>query len=201
MGIKEPKTPKYVSVKEAVFPFNRFPGVDTVLGPEMKSTGEVMGIDRDFGTAFAKSQIAAWSPLPTSGTVFLSIKNKDKRRAVFVAKILADLGFKLVATEGTAAALVHNGLEVTQVKKVIEGRPNIVDLIKDGGVQLIMNTPVGKGPRSDDYQIRRAAVQYRVPTITTLSGCEAVANAIEAMKKHEFQVCPLQDHHATMKNG
>jgi carbamoyl-phosphate synthase large subunit len=201
MGIKETKTPKYVSVKEAVFPFNRFPGVDTVLGPEMKSTGEVMGIDRDFGTAFAKSQIAAWSPLPTSGTVFLSIKNKDKRRAVFVAKILADLGFKLVATEGTAAALVHNGLEVTQVKKVIEGRPNIVDLIKDGGVQLIMNTPVGKGPRSDDYQIRRAAVQYRVPTITTLSGCEAVANAIESMKKREFQVCPLQDHHASMKNG
>jgi carbamoyl-phosphate synthase large subunit len=145
--------------KESGVPFNRFPGVDTVLGPEMKSTGEVMGIDHDFGTAFAKSQIAAWSPLPLSGTVFLSIKNKDKRRAVFVAKILADLGFKLVATEGTAEALAHNGLEVTQVKKVVEGRPNIVDLIKDGGVQLIMNTPVGKGPRSDDYQIRRAAVQ------------------------------------------
>jgi carbamoyl-phosphate synthase large subunit len=201
LGVKEVKNPKHVSVKESVFPFNRFPGVDTVLGPEMKSTGEVMGIDHDFGTAFAKSQIAAWSPLPLSGTVFLSIKNKDKRRAVFVAKILADLGFKLVATEGTAEALAHNGLEVTQVKKVVEGRPNIVDLIKDGGVQLIMNTPVGKGPRSDDYQIRRAAVQYKVPTITTLSGCEAVANAIQAMKKRAFQVCPLQDHHARMRNA
>ena len=201
LGVKDYKAPKHVSVKEAVFPFNRFPGVDTVLGPEMKSTGEVMGIDKDFGMAFAKSQIAAWSPLPLSGTVFLSIKNKDKRRAVFVAKILTDLGFRLVATEGTAQAFANNGLEVTTVKKVAEGRPNIVDLIKDGGVQLIMNTPVGKGPRSDDFQIRRAAVQYRIPTITTLSGCEAVANAIGAMKQREMQVCPLQDYHPTLKSN
>jgi carbamoyl-phosphate synthase large subunit len=199
LGVKEPKALKHVAVKESVFPFNRFPGVDIVLGPEMKSTGEVMGIDKDFGTAFAKSQIAASASLPMSGTVFLSIKNKDKRRAVFVAKILADMGFRLVATEGTAQALAHNGLDVTQVKKVAEGRPNIVDLIKSGGVQLIMNTPVGKGPRSDDYQIRRAAVQYRVPIITTLSGCEAAANAIGAIKQKEMQVKPLQDYHPAPK--
>jgi len=123
LGVKDYKAPKHVSVKESVFPFNRFPGVDTVLGPEMKSTGEVMGIDKDFGTAFAKSQIAAWSPLPLAGTVFLSIKNKDKRRAVFVAKILTDLGFRLVATEGTAQAFANNGLEVAVVKKVAEGDP------------------------------------------------------------------------------
>jgi carbamoyl-phosphate synthase large subunit len=183
-------------VKESVFPFNRFPGVDTVLGPEMKSTGEVMGIDNDFGMAFSKSQMAANASLPLKGTVFVSVKNKDKRSVIFIAKRLSDMGFKLVATQGTAQALNSNGLDVTVVRKVYEGRPNVVDLIKNGGVQLIMNTPAGKGPRSDDFQIRRAAVIYNVPCITTLSACAAAANGIETLKKREMKVKPLQEHHA-----
>ncbi len=146
LGVKEIPYLKHVAVKESVFPFNRFPGVDTVLGPEMKSTGEVMGIDTDFGMAFAKSQMAANSALPLKGTVFISVKNKDKRSSIFIAKRLSDMGFKLVATHGTAQALISNGIEVAEVRKVHEGRPNVVDLIKNHGIQLIMNTPAGKGP-------------------------------------------------------
>ncbi len=194
MKVKEVSYLKHISVKEAVFPFNRFPGVDTVLGPEMKSTGEVMGIDQDFGMAFAKSQMAANSSLPLKGTVFVSVKNKDKRTVIFIAKRLSDMGFKLVATQGTAQALTSNGMEVTIVRKVHEGRPNVVDLIKNGEVQLIMNTPAGKGPRSDDFQIRRTAVVYNVPCITTLSACAAAANGIEAMRKHEIRVKSLQEY-------
>jgi len=196
LKLKEVSYLKHIAVKEAVFPFNRFPGVDTVLGPEMKSTGEVMGIDQDFGMAFAKSQMAANSALPLKGTVFVSVKNKDKRTVIFIAKRLSDMGFKLVATQGTAQALTSNGLEVTVVRKVHEGRPNVVDLIKNGEIQLIMNTPAGKGPRSDDFQIRRTAVVYNVPCITTLSACAAAANGIEALKKREIKVKPLQDYHS-----
>ncbi len=192
LGVKEVAYLKHIAVKESVFPFNRFPGVDTVLGPEMKSTGEVMGLDQDFGMAFSKSQMAANSSLPLKGTVFVSVKNKDKRSVIFIAKRLSDMGFKLVATEGTAQALTSNGLEVTVVRKVHEGRPNVVDLIKNHGVQLIMNTPAGKGPRSDDFQIRRAAVVYNVPCITTLSACAAAANGIEALKKRDIKVKSLQ---------
>jgi carbamoyl-phosphate synthase large subunit len=195
LKVKEVSYLKHIAVKEAVFPFNRFPGVDTVLGPEMKSTGEVMGIDQDFGMAFAKSQMAANAALPLKGTVFVSVKNKDKRSAIFIAKRLTDMGFKLVATQGTAQALTSNGMEVTVVRKVHEGRPNVVDLIKNGEVQLIMNTPAGKGPRSDDFQIRRTAVVYGVPCITTLSACAAAANGIEAMRKHEIRVKCLQEYH------
>lgn len=184
---------KMIAVKESVFPFNRFPGVDTVLGPEMKSTGEVMGLDIDFGMSFAKSQMAANATLPKRGTIFISVKNSDKRKIIFIAKQLSDLGFKLVATEGTAQALENNSITVSRVRKVMEGRPNIVDLIKNGEIQLIMNIPVGKGPRSDDYQIRRAAVTYSIPCITTLYGCEAATNGIEAMLKREFNVYALQD--------
>ncbi len=192
LKLKEAAYMNHVAVKESVFPFNRFPGVDTVLGPEMKSTGEVMGIDLDFGMAFAKSQMAANAALPLKGTVFVSVKNKDKRSVIFIAKRLYDMGFNLVATQGTAHSLISNGIEVTVVRKVFEGRPNVVDLIKNGGVQLIMNTPAGKGPRSDDFQIRRAAVLYNVPCITTLSACAAAANGIEALKKHEIRVKSLQ---------
>ncbi len=188
---------KHIAVKESVFPFNRFPGVDTVLGPEMKSTGEVMGIDHDFGMAFSKSQMAANSALPAKGTVFVSVKNKDKRSVIFIAKRLSDMGFKLVATQGTAQALTSNGMEVTVVRKVHEGRPNVVDLIKNGGIQLIMNTPAGKGPRSDDFQIRRTAVVYNVPCITTLSACAAAANGIETLRKKEIHVKTLQEYHST----
>ena len=194
LKVKEVSYLKHIAVKESVFPFNRFPGVDTVLGPEMKSTGEVMGIDNDFGMAFSKSQMAANSSLPLKGTVFVSVKNKDKRSVIFIAKRLFDMGFKLVATQGTAQALTSNGLEVTVVRKVHEGRPNVVDLIKNGGIQLIMNTPAGKGPRSDDFQIRRTAVVYNVPCITTLSACAAAANGIEALKKREIKVKSLQAH-------
>jgi carbamoyl-phosphate synthase large subunit len=196
LGVKEVSYLKHIAVKESVFPFNRFPGVDTVLGPEMKSTGEVMGIDNDFGMAFSKSQMGANSALPLKGTVFVSVKNKDKRTVIFIAKRLFDMGFKLVATQGTAQALTSNGLEVTVVRKVHEGRPNVVDLIKNGGIQLIMNTPAGKGPRSDDFQIRRTAVVYNVPCITTLSACAAAANGIEAMKKREIKVKCLQEYHS-----
>jgi len=196
LKVKEVSFLKHIAVKEAVFPFNRFPGVDTVLGPEMKSTGEVMGIDQDFGMAFAKSQMAANSALPLKGTVFVTVKNKDKRTAIFIAKRLIDMGFKIVATQGTAQALTSNGMEVTVVRKVHEGRPNVVDLIKNGEVQLIMNTPAGKGPRSDDFQIRRTAVVYGVPCITTLSACAAAANGIEAMTKRDLKVKSLQEYHS-----
>jgi carbamoyl-phosphate synthase large subunit len=196
LKVKEVSYLKHIAVKESVFPFNRFPGVDTVLGPEMKSTGEVMGLDQDFGMAFSKSQMAANSSLPLKGTVFVSVKNKDKRTVIFIAKRLSDMGFKLVATQGTAQALTSNGMEVTIVRKVHEGRPNVVDLIKNGEVQLIMNTPAGKGPRSDDFQIRRTAVVYNVPCITTLSACAAAANGIEAMKKREIRVKSLQEYHS-----
>ncbi len=196
LGVKEIPYLKHVAVKESVFPFNRFPGVDTVLGPEMKSTGEVMSIDTDFGMAFAKSQMAANSALPLKGTVFISVKNKDKRSSIFIAKRLSDMGFKLVATHGTAQALISNGIEVAEVRKVHEGRPNVVDLIKNHGIQLIMNTPAGKGPRSDDFQIRRTAVVYNVPCITTLSACAAAANGIESLRKREIKVKSLQAHFA-----
>ncbi len=196
LKVKEVSYLKHVAVKEAVFPFNRFPGVDTVLGPEMKSTGEVMGIDQDFGMAFAKSQMAANSALPLKGTVFISVKNKDKRSSIFIAKRLFDMGFKIVATHGTAQALISNGIEVTEVRKVHEGRPNVVDLIKNHDVHLIMNTPAGKGPRSDDFQIRRTAVVYNVPCITTLSACAAAANGIESLKKREIKVKSIQAHFA-----
>ena len=201
LKVKEVSYLRHVAVKESVFPFNRFPGVDTVLGPEMKSTGEVMGIDLDFGMAFAKSQMAANSALPLKGTVFISVKNKDKRSSIFIAKRLSDMGFKLVATHGTAQALLSNGIEVAEVRKVHEGRPNVVDLIKNHGVQLIMNTPAGKGPRSDDFQIRRTAVVYNVPCITTLSACAAAANGIESLKKHEIKVKSLQSHFADNVKG
>jgi carbamoyl-phosphate synthase large subunit len=195
LKVKEVSYLKHVAVKESVFPFNRFPGVDTVLGPEMKSTGEVMGIDTDFGMAFAKSQMGANSALPLKGTVFVSVKNKDKRSVIFIAKRLFDMGFKLVATQGTAQALISNGMEVTIVRKVHEGRPNVVDLIKNNEIKLIFNTPAGKGPRSDDFQIRRTAVVYGVPCITTLSACAAAVNGIESLKKKEIKVKPLQDYH------
>ena len=194
LGITKEPVLEHISVKESVFPFVKFPGVDSVLGPEMKSTGEVMGIDTDFGRAFAKSQIAAGSALPVKGTVFLSVINRYKRDIIFVAKQLADLGFKLVATAGTAETLKKNGLEVKAVNKVFEGRPNIVDLIKNKEIALIINTPSGKGPKNDGYQIRRAAIVHGVPCITTISGAQAAVNGIEAMMKKGLNVRALQDY-------
>lgn len=190
-GIQEIAAPKHVSVKEPVFPFNKFPGVDPVLGPEMKSTGEVMGIDENFGRAFAK----AHPDLPTRGTVFISVNNKDKRTVPWVAKKLADMGFAIMATGGTANALRSNGITVEEVLKVNEGRPNIVDMILDGKVDLVINTPMGKGPKADESHIRRSAVLKRIPCVTTISGAGAAVNAIEAVKREALEVRALQDYH------
>ena len=195
-GIEKEVEIKHVAVKEAVFPFNRFPGVDTVLGPEMKSTGEVMGIDADFGTAFMKSQIAAGQNLPLEGKIFVSVKDKDKRNIVYIIKKLADLGFQIVATTGTGEVLKKNGIAVQEVFKVNEGRPDIMDLIKTGEIKLIINTPSGnRRQKEDESRIRSGAVMHGIPLITTISGAQASVNGIEAAKKKGFTVKALQDYH------
>ncbi|MCE5301001.1 MAG: carbamoyl-phosphate synthase large subunit [Spirochaetia bacterium] len=195
MKVSENLEMKYVAVKEAVFPFNKFAGVDVVLGPEMKSTGEVMGIDRDFGSAFYKAQVAAGNRIPLSGTVFISVRNKDKRSIITIAKQFEDMGFKIVATEGTADALRNSGIKAETVKKVHEGRPNIIDLIKDKKVGLIINTPVSKGPKSDDYEIRRQAIILGVPYTTTMSAALAVVTAIGTVRKKDVTVKSLQEYY------
>lgn len=186
---------KHIAVKEAVLPFSRFPGADAVLGPEMKSTGEVMGIDFDFGSAFMKSQIAAGQNLKLEGTVFVSVNNKDKRNIVYIVKRLADLGFSIVSTEGTAKVLKKNGIAVSIVKKLGEGSPDILDLVKKGEISLLINTPGGKKTRIDEAKIRSAAVMHGIPLITTVSGAQASVNGIEAAKKKGFSVKALQDYH------
>ena len=194
LGIREEIEIRHMAVKESVFPFNRFYGVDTVLGPEMKSTGEVMGIDMDFGMAFAKSQIGAGVNIPLSGKVFISVMNKDKRSIVFLAKKLADLGFEIVATKGTAKVLVNNGIPVQTVFKVGENRPDIVDQIKNREIHLVINTPSGKKPKADEVAIRSQSVAHNIPCITTLSGAEAVVNAIESLKRG-MSVKSIQEYH------
>jgi len=186
----------HFAVKESVFPFNKFFGVDTILGPEMKSTGEVMGIDVNFGAAFWKAQLGAGQNLPFDGNVFLSVKNKDKRNVVFIAKKLSDLGFKIYATRGTGKILANSGIDTTFVNKVSEGRPHVVDMIKNGEIHLIINTPSGRKPKNDEVLIRSGAVQYKIPYTTTISGAQAVVNAIETMKKGDLRVRPLQDYYA-----
>ncbi|MHB8991795.1 MAG: carbamoyl-phosphate synthase large subunit [Chloroflexota bacterium] len=190
----------HVGVKEAVFPFSRFPGVDAVLGPEMKSTGEVMGIDSDFGVAYAKSQMAAGSALPTRGTVLFSLKNMDKRPALFLAKSMADLGFKILATEGTAHFFRSQGIEVEVANKVSSGiRPDILDQIKNHEIQLIVNTPSGKHPRQDEVSIRSTAVLYGVPLITTLQGASAAVVGIESLIKKGLTVKTIQEYHTEVQ--
>ena len=189
-----------MSVKEAVLPFGRFHGVDTVLGPEMKSTGEVMGIDANFGIAFAKSQTAAYSGgLPVSGTVFVSLANRDKRAAVFPVKRLSDLGFTIMATSGTADVLRRNGIPAEVVRKQHEGRgphgePTTVDQILAGNVDLVINTPYGVGPRKDGYEIRTAAVTRGVASITTVQGLAAAVQGIDSMINGESTVKSIQEH-------
>jgi len=195
LGIVKEVQIRHIAVKESVFPFKRFYGVDTVLGPEMKSTGEVMGIDTDFGVAFAKSQISAGTSVPLKGRVFISVMNKDKRSIVFVAKKLVDLGFELVATRGTAKVLANNGIQVQTVFKVGEGRPDIVDRMKNGEIQLVINTPSGKKPKVDEVAIRSQAVAHSIPIITTLSGAEAVVNGIESLLKKGISVKSIQEYH------
>jgi carbamoyl-phosphate synthase large subunit len=194
-GVAELVVRDYHAVKSPVFPFNKFRGVDTILGPEMRSTGEVMGISKDFGQAFAKAQLAAGQRLPPKGTLFISVNDRDKRHVVPLASELAALGFKLVATRGTAAALHAAGLDAEAVYKVNEGRPNIVDLVKTGKVDMIINTPLGRESFYDEKSIRRAAIRYNVPCITTLSAANAAARGIRALHEHAVEVAALQDLH------
>jgi carbamoyl-phosphate synthase large subunit len=189
-------TGNYYYVKSPVFPWNKFPGVDTVLGPEMKSTGEVMGVADNFGEAFAKAQLGAGQKLPVKGTVFISVTDNDKRNVVSVARKFVDMGFKLVATAGTADVIESAGMNVERVYKVKEGRPNVVDFIKGQRIQLIVNTPTGLEPWFDEKAIRRAAVTARIPTITTLAAARAAAEGIAALQRGEVNVKALQHLHA-----
>jgi carbamoyl-phosphate synthase large subunit len=193
MGVTEDPTPKYTSVKESVFPFAKFPGVDIVLGPEMRSTGEVMGIDKDFPSAFAKAQLAASTILPLSGTVFVSVAARDRAAIVPIARKVAELGFKMVATDGTSRALIEDGIEVEVIRKVHEGRPNCLDLLANGDISLIINTPSGKGARTDEGRIRSAAVSHGVPCITTIPAARAAVAAIDRLRRGGLQVHALQD--------
>jgi len=194
-GFTEETVPRHISVKEAVFPFAKFPGVDTLLGPEMKSTGEVMGIGASFGAAFAKAQIAAGSVLPSSGAVFVSVRDEDKAAVVGIAARLVRAGFQLVATRGTATYLEEHGLAVAAINKVHEGSPHIVDKILRGEVAMVINTPQGFGPNLDSFTIRRSALECRVPYFTTVAGAEAAAEGVELLQREALTVCPLQDHH------
>ena len=185
----------YFYVKSPVFPFQKFPGVDTILGPEMKSTGEVMGVADGFGLAFSKAQLAAYHRIPTEGRVFISVNEHDKSLVASVARDLAALGFKLVATRGTAQTLRAAGVKVEKVYKVNEGRPNVVDLIKSGKLDLIINTPLGRASRFDEKAIRRAAVQGGITCITTLSAAAAAVNGIREQREKGIQVTSLQELH------
>jgi len=196
LGFTEEVIPKHHSVKEAVFPFSKFTGVDIILGPEMKSTGEVMGIDYDLGMAFAKSQTAAGGTLPTKGNVFISVKENDKPNVVRIAKGYADLGFTLYATPGTGSVITEAGIPVNILAKLASGqRPNVIDLMKNKDMALVVNTPSGKNPREDEVKIRTAAMQNRIPIMTTLRGADAALRAIKSLQGSEVQVRALQEYH------
>jgi carbamoyl-phosphate synthase large subunit len=182
-----------VSVKRPVLPFARFPGEDALLGPEMKSTGEVMGRDQDFGRALAKAHLGSGDPLPESGTVFISVRDHDKRSITFMAKQLADMGYDLVATRGTAQYLRRNDIPCRQVFKVHEGRPNVVDLMENGEIQLVINTPLGRVSEFDEKAIRARAVTLGVPVITTIAGAHAAASGLAALRRGPLDVTALQE--------
>jgi carbamoyl-phosphate synthase large subunit len=193
LAIKKNKG-KHVAVKEAVFPFARFPGVDVILGPEMRSTGEVMGLDLDFGRAFAKSQLGAGSKVPVEGSVFVSVKDSDKAALVKPVKRLVELGFKVVATGGTADFLAKHGIAALRVNKVLEGRPHIVDLMKDGKIQLVFNTVDGAVALTDSFTLRRAALMNKIAYYTTVAGAKASVEGIAAMQAGDLDVAPLQSY-------
>src|SRR5690606_13633443 len=182
----------HIAVKESVFPFARFPGVDTILGPEMKSTGEVMGIDRDFGMAFAKSQLGAGVALPEGGTVFVSVKDRDKPAMVEIGRALIERGFQLIATGGTAAALSAAGLAVERINTVQQGRPDVVDALKNGQIQLVINTTEGAKAIADSFAIRDATLRASIPYYTTVAGARAAVAAIAALAARPLEVRPLQ---------
>ncbi len=195
LGLTREIIPSHISCKEAVFPFNRFPGVDIILGPEMKSTGEVMGIDRSFGLAYAKSQLAAGQALPLSGTVFLSVRNEDKEALLKPASLFKQMGFKIVATQGTSDFLLGHGIANEKVNKVREGRPHIVDLIINGGVNLVVNTTSSKKEIAESLSIRQTTLAFRIPYTTTIAAAKATAFAIQAMKEGEIGVKTIQEYH------
>jgi carbamoyl-phosphate synthase large subunit len=184
----------HVAVKEAVFPFARFPNVDTILGPEMKSTGEVMGLDASFERAFAKSQLAAGIILPQAGTVFLSVKDADKKGLPALARRLVEMGFGILATRGTAACIREAGLPAAVVNKVLEGRPHCVDAIRSGEVQLVVNTASTPQSVADSFAIRRSALTHFVPHYTTMAGARAAVHAIAALRAGTLEVAPLQSY-------
>ena len=195
LGFTEEIWPKYWAVKESVFPFNRFQGQDILLSPEMRSTGEVMGLDADLGIAYAKSQMAANSPLPLSGRVFISVSNAHKKEVASVARDFVNLGFQIVATGGTADVIASAGLEVQRIFKLNEGRPNAIDLLKNKEIQLVINTPAGQTPRADEVKIRTTAVYTGTPIMTTISGARAAALGIAALKKSGYSVKTVQEYH------
>jgi carbamoyl-phosphate synthase large subunit len=192
----EERDVKHIAVKESVLPFAKFPGVDVVLGPEMKSTGEVMGIDRDFQSAYLKAQLSSGSVLPTTGKVFVTVKSRDRRVGAMLARRLTDLGFTIVATSGTARVLERHGMTVEVIHKVAEGyRPNVIDLMQRGEIALVCNTPEDGPARVDSAVIRRTAVAHSIPYYTTLDGIQAAIDAIEALLKREQRVLSLQEYH------
>lgn len=195
LGLTKEKEITHFTVKEAVFPFDRFVGVDTLLGPEMKSTGEVMGIDEDFGRAYAKSQIAAKNAMPLRGTVFISVKDWDKPAIHSLAAKLVSLGFKIIATRGTAFYLNQLGIKTETVNKVTEGRPHCVDLVKNKEIDFIINTVTGAKAKKDSFSIRESALQYNVTYTTTISGARAAIKAIEVMLKKQLNIKSLQEYH------
>jgi carbamoyl-phosphate synthase large subunit len=192
-GITVDPKPRYFAVKESVLPFTRFLGSDTLLGPEMKSTGEVMGIDPDLEMAFAKSQIAAGLSIPQSGKVFISVKDYDKEEIVDIGKGFTDLGFEILSTPGTARKLMSHGIKVTELMKLDEGRPNLMDFIKNNDVDLLINTPSGPKPGKDEKKIRSEAISRNLPVVSTISAAEATVNAIRILNKQHIEVRPLQD--------
>jgi carbamoyl-phosphate synthase large subunit len=199
LGFTREIGPKYYSVKESVFPFSKFPGQDILLGPEMRSTGEVMGIDEDWGVAYAKSQMAAAPALPQAGRIFISVRDSDKKQIAPLAKEFSKLGFELYATSGTAKVLVENGIQVNPLFKLAEGRPNVLDMIKNGEVHMVINTPAGKTPRADEVRIRTAAVSHRIPIMTTLASAHAALLGIKAFREKGLVVRPLQEHHKAIQ--
>jgi carbamoyl-phosphate synthase large subunit len=195
LGLTKEVFPLHVSVKESVFPFARFPGVDTLLSPEMKSTGEVMGIDENFGLAFAKAQLAAGQKLPLSGTVLISVKDEDKAAIVDTVSLFSLMGFRVVATRGTSAFLKRYGIKNQEVRKVGEGRPNIVDMVKNREINLVINTTRGKRAVSESSSIRRTALNFDIPYTTTVAGAKATALAIKCLIEGKLDVKSLQEYH------
>jgi carbamoyl-phosphate synthase large subunit len=194
IGFTTQRVPSHVAVKESVFPFGRFPGVDTILGPEMKSTGEVMGIDSTFAMAFAKAELAASSNLPDDGLVFISVRDDDKRHLEPIVRGLVAMGFELIATDGTSRQIRTLGLRCERVNKVLEGSPHVVDAMKGGLIAMVINTPDASGTK-DSFSIRRTALDLRLPYFTTMAGAKAAVEGIEALKNQPFEVRALQDYH------